>query len=153
LGVILIAGSAAAQGSRLKSLSFKEGSTEFANTNTRYNKNTSKHEPLADTVIINQLLSILGSNPNLVIEVAGHCDSQEDSTIAKDRAEAIRALLISKGIAEERLVPASYGSSKPTIKSHVFDILETEEEIKAARQKNRRVTFEISRVNYTPTSD
>jgi outer membrane protein OmpA-like peptidoglycan-associated protein len=72
-----------------------------------------------------------------LVEVQGHTDDQgaEDYNLklSQDRAEAVRAYLVSQGIAPGRLVARGYGETEPLQPG------ETPE----AREVNRRVVFKI----------
>jgi OOP family OmpA-OmpF porin len=74
---------------------------------------------------------------NLSLKLAGHTDSQGSDAynlkLSKDRAEAIKAYLVSKGVNSSRIEATGYGESQP------IDTNDTA----AGRQNNRRVEFTI----------
>lgn len=48
-----------------------------------------------------------------LVELEGHCDATEPAALAQQRADVVRAALIARGIAPERLVTSSAGSAHP----------------------------------------
>jgi outer membrane protein OmpA-like peptidoglycan-associated protein len=87
--------------------------------------------------ILDQVAKILKKYPNIPIEIGGHTDS--DGTKARNlklsqrRAEAVKAYLIKKGIAPNRLIAKGYGESRPLVKN----------DTPAHKQRNRRVEFKV----------
>lgn len=80
-------------------------------------------------------LEILQTNPNIAIQLEGHCDergtSEYNMALGERRATAVREILNSYGIDRSRLKTISYGEELP---------LENAES-EAAFEKNRRVHF------------
>ncbi|OAQ42180.1 hypothetical protein A5893_03425 [Pedobacter psychrophilus] len=74
---------------------------------------------------------------NLSLKLAGHTDSQGSDALnmrlSKDRAESVKAYLVSKGVNSSRVEATGYGESQP------IDNNTTE----AGRQNNRRVEFTL----------
>jgi outer membrane protein OmpA-like peptidoglycan-associated protein len=83
--------------------------------------------------IIQQIVQMLKSNPNLAIRVEGHTDnvgSQESNKkLSDDRAKAVVAAIVAGGVDAKRLSATGYGQDKPIADNS------TEE----GRAKNRRV--------------
>lgn len=83
------------------------------------------------------LAAEFAAHPNLTTEVAGHTDNVGDPkanvALSQSRAQAVKAYLTNKGVADARLRSSGYGSSKP------LDLADTPE----ARAKNRRTEFRI----------
>lgn len=79
--------------------------------------------------------SLLADHAEYTMEIAGHTDSTgseaHNRELAKARAEAVRAYLVSQGVAAARLEAAGYGSSKPVATNATED----------GRAMNRRVEF------------
>jgi outer membrane protein OmpA-like peptidoglycan-associated protein len=92
------------------------------------NKSFSELDKLADD---------LKENNNTTIEIFGYTDNigteENNHKLSEDRANAVAAYLISKGISRSRVTYKGLGSSKPIASN------ETEE----GRQQNRRVEFVI----------
>lgn len=92
----------------------------------------------ASNGLLESVAQVLGEHPEILeIEVQGHTDDRGaaglNAKLSQDRAEAVRAALVSRGIAASRLVARGYGSKQP-IESNTTD---------AGRQKNRRVQFVV----------
>jgi len=83
--------------------------------------------------VLDSIADDLLDNPDLAIEVAGHTDNTGSAAtnrrLSKQRAEAVRAYLIDKGIAAERLTAVGHGPDRPIASNR------TEE----GRAANRRV--------------
>lgn len=83
------------------------------------------------------LVELLKANPGLRIELGSHTDDKgaEDYNrkLSEARAASVVVYLVSKGIAQDRLVAKGYGESTPMATN------ETEE----GRQQNRRTEFKV----------
>ena len=83
--------------------------------------------------ILDQAAATLKEWGNAKVEVAGHTDSNSDDAhnlkLSQNRAETVRAYLVSKGVSADRLSAMGYGEAKPIADNG------TEE----GRFKNRRV--------------
>jgi outer membrane protein OmpA-like peptidoglycan-associated protein len=88
----------------------------------------------------------LKANPELKLDVMGHCDATEDkvgvekpqfANMSEKRTNAVIQYLIEKGINEDRLNSASQGSIIPNEENTESD----DNDLKMAR--NRRVTFKV----------
>lgn len=113
----------------------------------QFSKNSSALRPTADSTLM-ILTSILVENPNLVLEITGHCDQKEDPGLGEARSATTRADLVSRGIAPGRLVASSRGSQEPVIASDQIARLTTGEEREAAHALNRRVDFKVIRTDW-----
>jgi outer membrane protein OmpA-like peptidoglycan-associated protein len=86
---------------------------------------------------LNSIVTIMKEHAELKFEIGGHTDSDgNDATnlkLSQDRCDAVKAILINLGIANERLTSKGYGETKP-----IGD--NTTPEGKAS---NRRVEFVI----------
>ncbi len=91
----------------------------------------------ADTETLELKLAILLANPNLRLEIVGHCDErgtdEYNMALGNRRAVSGRAFLTDRGIAESRLTVRSRGEEQP------LDSASTEE----AWARNRRAEFRI----------
>jgi outer membrane protein OmpA-like peptidoglycan-associated protein len=83
--------------------------------------------------IIEQIVLMLKSNPDLKISVEGHTDNvgtpASNKTLSESRAKSVVSAIVGQGISADRLSPAGYGQDKPIADNN------TEE----GRAKNRRV--------------
>jgi len=83
--------------------------------------------------VIDQIVEMMKSNPDLKIGVEGHTDNvgtpASNKTLSEARAKSVVTAIVSQGIASERLSPAGFGQDKPISDNN------TEE----GRAKNRRV--------------
>ena len=136
--------------------------------NIFYDFNKATLRPESQTAL-DELVKLLGENPNVTIELSSHCDYKGSSAynkwLAQQRAESVVAYLVAKGIARDRLTPVGYGKEKPkTIRKKLTekytwlkegDVL-TEEFIKkldadkqeVCNQLNRRTEFIVLRTTY-----
>lgn len=66
---------------------------------------------------LNSIYEILKSNPSMKFEIDGHTDNTGNAahnlTLSKDRAEAVKAQLVSMGIEPGRLTTKGLGDTKP----------------------------------------
>ena len=81
--------------------------------------------------------AILAEHPKVNISIEGHTDNTgSDATnqkLSEQRAEAVKAYLVGKGIAPERLTTVGYGASAPR----------GDNKTKAGKASNRRVEFKM----------
>jgi outer membrane protein OmpA-like peptidoglycan-associated protein len=93
---------------------------------------TKKSLPILDNVV-----KIMNSNPSYKLEINGHTDNAGDPgknlTLSKDRAAAVKAYLMSKGIALDRLTSNGYGDTMPVASNATAK----------GKSANRRVEFII----------
>ena len=85
--------------------------------------------------ILNIVAGALAANPTLRISIQGHTDDRgnaaKNRALSLGRANAVKAYLVSKGVAEDRLETAGYGPDKPVASNKT----------EAGRTANRRVEF------------
>jgi peptidoglycan-associated lipoprotein len=90
-----------------------------------------------DVEIMKENAALLSKNPNLKIQIEGHCDergtAEYNLALGQRRASSAMKYLVSLGIPADRLSTISYGKEKPLDPAH------TEE----AWAKNRRGHFVI----------
>ncbi len=94
-------------------------------------------------VTLNNIIDILKSNPDLVIEVRSHTDAlgsnpYNDQLSARRTTSAVQYLL-DAGISNGRLLPASFGEAMPVAPNRKANGQDYPE----GRQKNRRTEFRI----------
>ena len=79
----------------------------------------------------------LNKNPNVKVSIEGHTDAtgtdKVNQPLSEKRAAAAKAYLVSKGVAEDRMVTSGYGSTQPV----------ADNKTAAGKQKNRRVEIKI----------
>ena len=87
---------------------------------------------------LDDVVTILNENPTYKVQIDGHTDSQGKDEYNMDlsdrRAASVKAYLVSKGIAENRLSSTGYGETKP-----VADNTKA-----VGRAQNRRVEMTLS---------
>lgn len=93
--------------------------------------------------ILDKVISVLNSDPKLIIELSSHTDSKSSDafnlTLSKKRAQFAVDYLISKGIAKTRLKAIGYGETKLLNKcKNEVDCTDEEHKI------NRRTEFKIT---------
>jgi OOP family OmpA-OmpF porin len=97
--------------------------------------------------LLDEITGVLKDNPQLrKVSIEGHTDSDGADTyntkLSQGRADAVMAYLISHGIERDRLSAKGFGESKP--------IAGNDDE--AAKEKNRRVEFIITRQDKLKTT-
>ncbi len=89
---------------------------------------------------LNRIVSLMSLNPALEIEIAGHTDNTGADNfnlqLSDERAKAVKAYIISKGISETRISAKGYGKTKPVAGN----------DTEAGKQLNRRVEFTIQKI-------
>lgn len=88
---------------------------------------------------LDEVVSLMQENPQMEILVTGHTDNQGSSKanirLSRERVEAVKNYLISRGISEDRIDGKGYGPTRP-IASNASE---------ETRKLNRRVEFTITR--------
>jgi OmpA-OmpF porin, OOP family len=86
---------------------------------------------------LDRIVKLLKEHPTMEIAIAGHTDSvgtpSANLQLSEDRAVAVQAYLIGKGIAAKRLRTHGYGETQPIAPNTT----------ESGRQQNRRVEFTI----------
>jgi OOP family OmpA-OmpF porin len=86
---------------------------------------------------LDNVVETLHSNPDLKVEIGGHTDSTGSAALnrhlSKQRAEAVRVYLVSKGANAESLTAVGYGPDKPLAENATPE----------GRAANRRVELKI----------
>jgi outer membrane protein OmpA-like peptidoglycan-associated protein len=93
-----------------------------------------------------KLVAFLQSYPKRNVLIEGHTDNtgsnEGNVKLSQERADAIKTLLMSKGIAPERIVAKGYGSQYPQVANAT----------PAGRQANRRVEIVVLNEGVSPQS-
>ncbi len=83
------------------------------------------------------VIADMKKNPNLVIEIAGHTDSDgseaSNITLSRNRANAVRTFLVKGGIAPERVIAKGYGPKEPI----------ADNKTPAGKAQNRRIEMRV----------
>lgn len=84
---------------------------------------------------LNMIVQIMKANPEIKFEVDGHTDNTGDAahnlTLSQDRADAVKAQLVSMGIDASRLSTKGFGDTKPIGDNNTLE----------GKANNRRVEF------------
>jgi flagellar motor protein MotB len=84
---------------------------------------------------LNMIVNILTSNPDLKFEIDGHTDNSGSAphnlTLSQQRADAVRAQLITMGIDGSRLTTKGFGDTQPISDNNTIE----------GKANNRRVVF------------
>ena len=106
----------------IKGITFKANSADIQKASFKL---------LADAV------KVMKEYPDLRIEISGHTSSEGDAAknlkLSQDRADAVRAYLLSAGIGAERITAIGYGSDKPI----------ADNKTSSGRTQNRRIEFRL----------
>ena len=88
-------------------------------------------------VELDRVVKLLVENPAVEIEMSAHTDSKGSDeynfTLSDNRAKSVRDYILSKGIAESKIISQGYGETQPVATNDTDD----------GRQLNRRVEFKI----------
>jgi outer membrane protein OmpA-like peptidoglycan-associated protein len=86
---------------------------------------------------LNQVITLLNENPTLKLRIEGHTDNAGDDdanmTLSQDRAAAVKAYLVSKGISEDRITTEGFGETMPIADNTTA----------SGRMKNRRIEIKV----------
>lgn len=86
---------------------------------------------------LNELADLMGQNPEWKLKLAGHTDNVGNDAanmkLSKDRATAVKTLLVARGVSEDRIQVEFYGETRPI----------ADNDKPEGRQKNRRVEMTI----------
>lgn len=84
---------------------------------------------------LNQIKAVMASDPTLKFEIDGHTDNTGSAphnlALSQERADAVKAQLVSMGISADRLTTKGYGDTKPIASNDTQD----------GKANNRRVEF------------
>ena len=105
---------------------------ELNDRNFDYNKATIKPESMGE---LNRIVTMMNQHPELKFEIGGHTDADGDAAynlkLSQQRADAVKAQLISMGIDASKLTSKGYGKTKPIADNSTDE----------GKANNRRVEF------------
>jgi uncharacterized repeat protein (TIGR01451 family) len=105
--------------------------------NIQFEPASAKIQP-SSFIVLDEVASILKEKPAMTLSIVGHTDdvgpSAANVRLSRERAEAVRAYLISKGIAAHRLHAVGRGPAEPVATNQT----------EAGRAANRRVEFLVT---------
>lgn len=85
--------------------------------------------------VLTRAFNALNDNPEIEVEIQGHTDSQGSQAsnlkLSQARADAVKAWLVKKGIAAQRMTTKGFGPDKPVATNATPE----------GRQQNRRIEF------------
>ena len=88
--------------------------------------------------LLTEVAQAMSDYPTIKVEIQGHTDSQgraqSNKRLSQKRADSVRAYLIKKGIAGDRMVAKGYGKDEPIADNRTAE----------GRSQNRRVEFVIT---------
>lgn len=106
--------------------------------NIRFVQSKAELLPESDAEL-NHLWTFMREHPTVEIELQGHTDNQGDFdlnlALSKQRVEAVKAFLVSKGIGTQRITGRGFGSTRPIASNNREE----------TRQLNRRVELVIKK--------
>ena len=92
----------------------KEGFSSLSDVNFELNQSGVNQ---SFNSVLNEIISLLKSNPNSVLALEGHTDATGETNFNNElslkRANALKAYFVSKGIDPNRIQVGSFGESKP----------------------------------------
>jgi outer membrane protein OmpA-like peptidoglycan-associated protein len=87
--------------------------------------------------ILDKAVALLKEYPEVKVEVSGHTDNTGDAAenkkLSQERAEAVKAYLVEKGVEVARIAAVGYGDEKPI----------ADNKKKPGQAKNRRIEFRL----------
>lgn len=102
---------------------------------------------------LNFVFQTLEENPTIIIEVSSHCykelSAEKNRICGEQRADAVVDYLVSKGVDMERLIPVSYGDTRPKFSMDQLKVMSSEERIHA-EYRNNRVVFSVLSYDFVP---
>jgi OOP family OmpA-OmpF porin len=87
--------------------------------------------------LLDEAAAVLTEFKDTHVEIGGHTDDvghiEMNKTLSLERADSVKAYLVTKGIAESRIKTVGYGPDKPVAPN----------KSKSGRAKNRRIEFKL----------
>jgi outer membrane protein OmpA-like peptidoglycan-associated protein len=86
---------------------------------------------------LNSVVKILQDDPTYKVDIEGHTDNtgtpEKNQLLSQQRADAVKAFLVSKGIDESRITSKGFGQDKPV----------ADNKTTAGKTKNRRLEMKL----------
>ena len=87
--------------------------------------------------VLDAAVALMQEFPEIRVEVSGHTDNsgteEANKKLSQERADAVKAYMVGKGVAEGRIVAVGHGSEKPI----------ADNKKPAGKAKNRRIEFNL----------
>ena len=87
--------------------------------------------------LLEKAYALLANNPTLSVEIAGHTSSEGNADrnleLSLERAEAVKAYLVKRGIAADRILTVGHGAEQPLADNRTDE----------GRRQNRRIEFRV----------
>lgn len=87
---------------------------------------------------LNEVVKLLNDDQDIIVSIDGHTDNtgtpERNNTLSQERADAVKAYLVKKGISESRITSTGHGQDEPV----------ADNETTAGKAKNRRVELKLS---------
>ena len=91
----------------------------------------------ASNASLNRIVTLMNENPGLKVKIEAHTDNVGDGdanrTLSQQRADAVKAYLVSKGISEDRISTEGFGEDQPI----------AENTTATGRKKNARIEIKL----------
>ena len=108
----------------------------MAGRNVTFESDNARISPVSAR-LLDAVTGVASLCSQFVVEIGGHTDSRGGDNynlkLSQDRADAVRAYLVSKGVSEDGLVSVGYGETRPLDPSATAE----------AYNKNRRTEFRV----------
>jgi OOP family OmpA-OmpF porin len=95
--------------------------------------------------IIKKVADFMTANPDVLeVDIEGHADetgtTEHNAILSRERAAAVKRIIVQYGVDEKRITTHSYGESRPKVPGHAEEQL----------RQNRRVEFTVTRSRARP---
>jgi len=91
----------------------------------------------ASSPALTEVASLLKENPDILLEIGGHTDNEGPASANREfslqRAEEVKAYLVSQGVPASRLITKGYGKLHPVASNRTAE----------GRAENRRIEFKV----------
>ena len=99
----------------------------------KFNNQSAKLTAEAQTRLMDLVNKLKSDNKNVYVEIQGHTDSREPTSIGRKRAEAVRQFMNQQGVALNRMATIDYGREQPV----------ADNKTRAGRAQNRCVVLVV----------